>query len=74
MKNTHVRIAKNAHKGFITLTDTNTAAVTKPLESGMQATCQELERIAPTKDERDANVTKKADARDERTYVMLTNA
>ena len=74
MKSTHARIAENAHKGFITSTDSNTAAITKALQSVMPASCQEFQRIAPTKDEQDANLTKQADARDERTYVMLTNA
>ena len=68
MKNTHVKIAENARKGFITWTDT------KALQSVMPALCQQFQRIAPTKDERDADLTKQADARDERTYVMLTNA
>ena len=68
MKNTHVKIAENARKGFITWTDT------KALQSVMPALCQQFQRIALTKDERDADLTQQADARDERTYVMWTNA
>ena len=68
MKNTHARIAENAHKGFITWTGT------KPLQSVLPALCQQFQRIALTKEKRDADLTKQADARDKRTYVMLTNA
>ena len=68
MKNAHVKIAENARKGFITWTDT------KAVQSVNPAMCQQFQRIPPRKEKRNVVLTGQSDARERRTYVMLTIA
>ena len=72
--NTHVWIAENARKGFISSTDTSAAVLAQALQDVKPASCQEYRRIAPTEQKQDANLASHADARAQRTYVVLTSA
>ena len=72
--NTHVWIAENARKGFICSTDTSAAVLAQALQAVKPASCQEYRRIDPIKQKQGANLASHADAREQRTYVVLTSA
>ena len=71
--NTHVWNAENARKGFISSSEKSLAAFGQALKGAKQASCQEYQRIAQTKQKQDANLASHADARKEHTYVELTS-